>query len=433
VRAHELPPDVFDSLAAGRGGPGAIRALAAAQHSKHLLMLLGVVTEAEVAGAAQARLARHGYEVLTAVQRADRLAVDAVLRYPAVGAWAVRTLRGLRGGSPMPGAEPARLCAMAAAAAARAGMAAEVELGPAHGTVVLPSLGAAIISTSAATVFVSGGTAEVRSPGGRIKIPREPGRQARGWLPLRRIREGTLDVIVDDLDPFRMPAVSGLASRLNAREMIALEASVQQGWRLITAHHPSMAEEFHAAVTVIVPLITPPRGRVSSSSRETFGAIALSQPPDPYTCADTFVHEIQHLKLSALLDLCTLTKPDDGRTYYAPWRPDPRPLSGLLQGTYAYLGVCAFWRRERELAAATARARADAEYALWRQGITGAINTLSSSGKLTAAGVNFVKGMERTVSSWQDDPVPRAARDFARDEAQRHMVRWEQVNGPLPQ
>ena len=181
---------------------------------------------------------------------------------------------------------------------------------------------------------------------------------------------------VDDLDPFRMPAVSGLASRLSAREMISWEASVQQGWHLITEHHPSVAEEFLGAVTVIVPMISPLRGQVSSSSGETFGAIALSQPPDPYTCAVTFAHEIQHLKLSAILDLTALTKPDDGRRYYAPWRPDPRPLSGLLQGTYAYLGVCAFWRREREFAAAAARARADAEYALWRQGVTGAIETL---------------------------------------------------------
>ena len=432
VGTHALPRDLFDSLAAGGGGSGAMRALAEAQRSKRLLLLRGVVTEAEAAGVGQARLARHGYEVLTTAQRTDWLAVDAVLRYPAVGAWAVRTLRGLRDGSPMPGAEPARLCTVAAAAAARAGVAAEVELGTAHGTVVLPSLGTAMISTSAATVFISDGTATVRWAGGRIEIPGEPGRQARGWLPLRHIREGTLEVTVDDLDPFRMPAVPGLSSRLSAREMSSWKTSVQQGWRLITAHHPSVAEEFRAAVTVIVPLIRPPHGQVSSSSRETFGAIALSQPPDPYTCAVTFAHEIQHLKLSALLDLCTLTLPDDGRGYYAPWRPDPRPLSGLFQGTYAYLGVCAFWRRERQLTAATARARADAEYALWRAGVTRAIETLGSSGRLTSTGTDFVEGMARTVSSWKDDPVPRAARDFARDEAQRHMLRWERVNGPLP-
>jgi HEXXH motif-containing protein len=238
IEAHAFPRALFDSMAAGRGGLAAMRALAAGQHSKHLLLVRGVVMEAGAAGADQARLARQGYEVLTAVQRVDRHAADIMLRYPAVGAWAARTLHGLRDGSPMAGAEPARLCAVAASAAARAKIEAEVELGPTQGTLVLPSLGAAVISTSAATAYISGDTAEIRSPDGRIEIPREPGRQVGGWLPLRRIREGTFDVIVDDLDPFRMPAVSGLASRLSARRMTSWEASVQEGWRLITRSSP---------------------------------------------------------------------------------------------------------------------------------------------------------------------------------------------------
>jgi HEXXH motif-containing protein len=76
------------------------------------------------------------------------------------------------------------------------------------------------------------------------------------------------------------------------------------------------------------------------------GDRAMSARPDRYTCVPTLVHEIQHLKLRALLDLITLTLPDDGSRYYAPWRPDPRPVSGLLQGAYAFLAVSVFWRRQ---------------------------------------------------------------------------------------
>jgi hypothetical protein len=32
---------------------------------------------------------------------------------------------------------------------------------------------------------------------------------------------------------------------------------------------------------------------------------------------------------------------------YAPWRSGPRPLNGLLQGAYAFLGVSGFWRQQR--------------------------------------------------------------------------------------
>jgi uncharacterized protein len=75
----------------------------------------------------------------------------------------------------------------------------------------------------------------------------------------------------------------------------------------------------------------------------------MSAPPDPIIGTVTLTHEIQHVKLGALLDLVTLTLPDDGRRYYAPWRDDPRPLGGLLHGVYAYLGVTEFWRRQRNL------------------------------------------------------------------------------------
>ena len=107
--------------------------------------------------------------------------------------------------------------------------------------------------------------------------------------------------------------------------------------------------------------------------------MAMSEPPDPDTCASTLTHEVQHLKLCAVLDIVRLTRPDDGSRYYAPWRTDPRPIAGLLQGAYAYLGVTEFWRRQRQLATGAAELRADGEFALWRAGTARVIDTLLSS------------------------------------------------------
>ncbi len=103
-----------------------------------------------------------------------------------------------------------------------------------------------------------------------------------------------------------------------------------------------MAQAVAQLVRVIVPLERPSEGERSSSSPETFGAIALSRPRNATSLAVTLIHELQHLKLSAVIDLVMLTRPDDGRRYYAPWRDDPRPVSGLLQGAYAYLGISGF-------------------------------------------------------------------------------------------
>ena len=106
-----------------------------------------------------------------------------------------------------------------------------------------------------------------------------------------------------------MPAVTRAAARLGAVEMSSWRRSIQQGWRLLTAHHLGIAEEVRAAVAVLVPLASPYRGQVSSSSPETFGAVALSMPPDPLTCAVTLAHELQHLKLSALHDIARWSCP----------------------------------------------------------------------------------------------------------------------------
>lgn len=430
IQIHTLSHEVFTTLAEGRGGTKAVQMLAEAQYSKHLLMLRGVVAQAEAVGTEHAGLVRDSFAQLAALAERNEAAVERVLRYPAVGAWLLRTLRGLRGGTHMPGAEPVGLSAVAAAAAIRAGIPSEVEVRPVAGVVVLPSLGAAMTSRRTVTVVVSGGEAAVlRAERDTIRItPAEAGSTS-SWLPLRHISAGALDVLVDDLDPFRMPAVADVASRLPVSEIISWRTAIGAGWQLLEAHHPQTAAEVRSVIQVLVPLNKPTAGQISSSTPETFGAVALSAPPDPCTCAVTLAHEIQHIKLSALLDIYPLTLPDDGRRYYAPWRQDPRPLDGLLQGVYAYIGVCEFWRRERALARGPMLDRANQEFALWRMGTEKAVETIQASGHLTPRGEVFLAGMARTVSSWRDDTVPAVARRRAQSAAQRHVTRWEQENG----
>lgn len=158
--------------------------------------------------------------------------------------------------------------------------------------------------------------------------------------------------------------------------------------------------------------------------------VAMSLPPDPVACAETLIHEVQHLKLGGIQDLVDLTWPDDGRRYYAPWRPDPRPVAGLLQGTYAFFGVAGFWRRQREIA--PDRLLDHAEYAQWRDAVTNSLRTIQASGRLTPAGTDFVDGMTRVVDGWQRDTVPTDAAELARHAAHEHQSRWESAHGPIP-
>ena len=143
-------------------------------------------------------------------------------------------------------------------------------------------------------------------------------------------RAGSLSVIVDDLDPFRMPTPDGgPTGRLTPSQVTEFRDTLRAAWPVLP---PASAAEIAAIVRVIVPYRAPESGLVSTSSPQVFGTVAMSRQPDKYACAETLVHETQHLKLCALLDLVTLTRQDDGQRYYAPWRPDPRPVERPAPG-----------------------------------------------------------------------------------------------------
>jgi uncharacterized protein len=420
---HTMPADEFLALARGEARPSAVDRLVAAQLSKHMILLRGVMQLARRVDHPDVRLAAAGLTLLDQVRRDNPAAARLVIGYPSVGAWALHTLRGEAG---RPSARPGMLAAIAAAAAFRAGIAAEIEVPVINGAVLLPSLGTvaaddstALLRTSPAQITVGGQWRELRlgAPDG---------------LEIRRLRAESpaspFLALVDDLDPFRMPADDGAPTgRLTDAQVAEFGAALQGAWEVLP---PASAAEIAAIVRVIVPFQAPDGGLVSTSSPQSFGAVAMSRQPDRYTCAETLVHETQHLKLSALLDLVQLTMPDDGSRYYAPWRPDPRPVSGLLQGAYAFLGVTGFWRTQRATVAdPDVRARADAEFARWRDAAALAAGTLLDSGRLKPAGADFVAEMARVLAGWQRESVAGEALAMARGKADMHRTEWQAANG----
>jgi uncharacterized protein len=430
---HRMPPELFAAMAASGGGRDTARILIAAQRSKHALLLRGVVMTSAETGHAEAALAERGYNLLGSVERDDPAAVAALIRHPSVGAWAFRTMLALRGGPAMSGATPGRLAAVAAAAAVRAGTTAEIEVPMTDGQVMLPSLGVATISEESvsadgqgdlATVRVTPAGGKVITPKGALVIPADHRVLSPGWRPLKALLTEPFELLADDVDPFRMPTAPDLAQ---PTDISSWSPVFQQAWMLLDRHHPDVAADVSALITVIVPRARPAQGQVSSSSPETSGTIAMSAPTGVITLACTLAHEVQHVKLSALLDLVKLTLDDDERRFYAPWREDPRPASGLLQGAYAYLGVTGFWRRQRQL---DNRLEAHTQFARWRVAAANATSVLRTSGVLTAAGQDFVRSMSATLAAWQDEPVPEAAQDGAIAANADHLSRWESANGP---
>ncbi len=436
-RHHPLSAEQLATLARGGGDQDAIGQLIAAQHSKHVILLGKVAELARRGDHPDDALGVAGYQLLAHVQHRDPAAAAEVMAYPSVGAWALHVIRSAApaagtaladstsvASEALPGVRPSGLAAIAAAAAIRAGLDAEIEVPVLGAGVLLPSLGTA--EAVGATAVVAAKEAEVRSGSLRVRV--RPG--APGWRELRRVTAGRLNVLVDDLDPFRMPTPDGgPTGRLPPSQLAEFSDALRAAWPVLS---PASAAEIAAIVRVIVPYRPPESGdfSISVSSPQVFGTVAMSRPPDKYACAETLVHETQHLKLCALLDLVELARPDDGQRYYAPWRPDPRPISGLLQGTYAFLGVSGFWREQRHAAPeAEVRQRAHAEFARWRDGVATAAATLLGSGQLTSAGETFVETMAEVLDEWRREPVPGDALAAARRESDRHLARWQANNG----
>ncbi|MFE2724937.1 aKG-HExxH-type peptide beta-hydroxylase [Kitasatospora sp. NPDC059327] len=180
------------------------------------------------------------------------------------------------------------------------------------------------------------------------------------------------------------------AGPLDARELASWHTALADAWRILVRRHRPYAEAVAACVTTIVPLRPAPGGEaVSAAARRAYGAVAASLPGDPVLLALALVHEFLHLQLGALLDLVPLHRPDGAAVHHAPWRPDPRPVGALLQGTYAHLGVADFWCAERSGAAEGGRAAE--EFTRWRGHALAAGTTLLGSGGLTAHGREFTE------------------------------------------
>ncbi|HEX4816261.1 MAG TPA: FxsB family cyclophane-forming radical SAM/SPASM peptide maturase, partial [Nonomuraea sp.] len=450
---HLLPKEVFLELGAGGGGRDAAERLWSAQDSRRLLLLRGVRDLAEndlaendlakddlakddPAGHGldrdDAARVRHAYDLLADVQDAAPEHVRAVLRYPTVASWGLRTLRALGGRTRSDSwAIPAAMGSLAAVAAIRSGRDATIEVPVVDGAVVLPSLGRALVPGGGryAVVRTAGGEAEISAGGVTVRVGEGP-----SWEGLHRIgaahRGVAVEFVVDDLDPGRMPGARRTEGRLSEAELRRWAETLQPAWEILVDRHPEVAEEIGTVVTVLTPLIGPENGTSSATSKLAFGNIGLSTPPDAHSFAVTLAHESQHAKLSGLLDLIPLTRPDDGSRYYAPWRDDPRPLGGLLQGAYAHMGIAAFWRVERrEPHADDLLLRAHTEFARWRDGTDAAIRTLRSSGRLTCEGDLFAAEMAGVMAAMCDEDVPAEAVGRARASAGRHLAGWRHRNG----
>jgi HEXXH motif-containing protein len=438
-KRHVLPLDHFRALSEGRGDSEVVRFLWDTQRSRRLLLVTALFDEADerpdlLGDLPPAADARH---VLAQAQTTAPAAIDELLLNPQVGAWAAYTMRRHHTGVARTDDTPlwvdlGVLHMLSLVAAWRSGLTWRTRLPHRHGRVLLFGMGMAEFPQISPDRLI-----DAETSAGRITLTAADATLVLGdggyadgveWRDLHRLRTTTnpeLVVSLDDIDPFRDLADPVPPQRLDPASVDEWSALLDGAWTILCDHYPDTAEAIAVGVVSLVPLpIGDGRETRSASSGESFGRVMVSPPPDAATLALSLVHEFQHIKLGGLMHLTPLTDDDSATCYYAPWRDDPRPVGGLMQGIYAFFGIAAFWRRYRATVSGTERRLADFEYAYARTQTLEGISVILASGRLTQAGRELVERLSTQLEQWPAPELDPGVRDAARIVADRHRTGW---------
>lgn len=424
VSTHSLRQDEFDALGSGYGGADAVVRLGEAQQSLRRTLLARI---AEIGPPRVKEFARI-WDLLATLDESHPAAVNTVLAHPYVRVWAVKCLEAA--GTYASARDLAHLGSITASAALRAGVDAEVML-PAIGSAAhLPTFGAWTLDPGVAEAAVEihrDGLAVVRAGGAVHELwPAAAEFTDPRWRPVRTLAADGFTVAFEDTDPYR-ECHGDPARRVARDEFQRWNDEFRAALAFADTQLPAYAPGLRAGLTTVMPMV---RGRDgthrSAAARHAFGAIGAARPGAPEILALLLVHEFQHVKLGALLDLFDLYDTTDTEArHYAPWRPDPRPLEGLLQGTYAHIAVSEFWRIKRLMP--DAGPADEAQFARWRRHTDEAVAELLASGSLTPLGERFVRAMGETIAPWLDEPVGAEALDAAHRAALEHRAAFDRA------
>ncbi|MFI7678073.1 aKG-HExxH-type peptide beta-hydroxylase [Actinophytocola sp. NPDC049390] len=387
-----------------------MRLLEAAQHSHRRLRLRALLDRLEANPAAmgtQVDIAAC-WAVLAEAEARDADATADIFLHPSVGVWLTRALHHhARPDVVTPWSELGYLHAIAAAAAVRTGVARTIRVPVWHGVVSLPTVGHVTLPGSFPV-----GTADVVSAGIDTHLRVSPSTSIaldgsdEAFFPARRHTSTshglTVDAWLDHHDPYHGFGPPSPPTELSDVDLADWRKLVDEAWHVLTRDHRPYAREIATGLRLLVP-IEPSSGTVGESSPSAFGGVRLSACDSATEFAEALVHEMQHSKLNALLDLVKLTDGHRAQRYLAPWRDDPRPLTGVLHGLYAFTCGVEFWLAEADVADENEQIRF--EIAFRRTQVRHALRALDGDPHLTNAGRALVDAVSARLEVCERTPV----------------------------
>ncbi len=197
-------------------------------------------------------------------------------------------------------------------------------------------------------VFGSGPTIGFRGPELALDLDlREPDEHPR----LFAITDHLLLASVDG-NPLAMseahPDKQGNAVDLGGRSVDEWTSTLAGALELIARFMPDLRGEIDLYLHTLVPVGWDEHQHLSASYQEIIGSVYMTLHPQRMTMVEATIHEFQHNKLHALLELDPLLHNAFAPLYCSPVRPDPRPLQGLLLAVHAFQPVARLYQLMRD-------------------------------------------------------------------------------------
>ncbi len=436
---HRVTGADIDAVAGGRARPALLAELARGQVSRRMLLLWALLRGAAVIdldSATRACLAESA-RVLGQAQRRAPAAVRATLLHPGVGVWladAVRRCWRSAAGENSDLGPLGHAGGIAAAAAVRAGVACRLPVRVIDGLVSLPTVGTATVEdaggsadpATAAGPLWALATVTVDGDGRHLDLTID-GPGALGWLGRQDVGAptgGGLGLLLEGADPFRvgdaLPA--GVAAAASPAATARWDRLVLAAGALLADTGPDLVAEVAGTLHTLVPMrpVVACHGS-SATATDSLGTALLSPPSSPLALAASLVHESAHSRLEMVHDLAALVCEDAGRDalYFSPWRPDPRPLAAVLQGTFAHARMAAFWAARWTSRSCAADPHVAYEFAWCREALRAALPALRCADGLTVAGRRVVAVLAAACDDWEQvavaGPVALAVREVLLD------------------
>ncbi len=146
------------------------------------------------------------------------------------------------------------------------------------------------------------------------------------------------------------PDKAGNALDLGGKSDNEWAGAMRAGLELVRTGVPAVADEIELLIQQLVPVGFDAHSHLSASYQEMIGTIYLSLHPEPMTLAEALIHEHSHNKINMLWTMAPVIENAFAPNYPSPFRPDERPLHGVLLGVHAFLPVERLYERLAEVA-----------------------------------------------------------------------------------